>query len=272
MDRVARHYARGGIAPRILAALRAAGIDQVTPETLAPLDQFHARGVDATRDLIAALGASAGEQVLDIGCGIGGPARMLAAESGAGVTGLDLTQDYCAAARTLNHAAGLGDRVTVVRGDALALPFADGTFDAATCQYVAMNIADKALLYAEARRVLRPGGAFALSGFAAGSAGAPTYPTPWAETAATSFLATPAATRAELLAAGFAIARFHDATPALLATHAALRKRLRAEGPPALGLHVMLGDRIREQQRNSARAVDEGRLIALEVLCRKPRF
>ena len=103
-----------------------------------------------------------------------------------------------------------------------------------------------------------------------GPAGPPTYPTPWAATAATSFLATPDAVRTGLIAAGFTVERFRDTTPALLASHAAMRERLRAEGPPALGLHVWLGERIREQQRNAARGLDEGRLLALEVLCRKP--
>lgn len=267
---VAAHYASGGIAERILAALREAGAAEVTPETLAPLDQFHSRGLAATREIGEALRPQAGQRALDIGCGIGGPARWLAQRYGCTIEGVDLTAEFCAAAETLNRAAGMADRVSVRQGDALALPFADASFDLAYSQNVVMNIADKVAFYREAGRVLKPGGLLAVSNLAAGAAGEPYYPTPWAASAATSFLSTPERTRAEIAEAGLELLSLRDTTPDLLAFYAEQRERLRREGPPALGVHVLVGERIKTYQRNVARGVEEGRLAAVEAVARKP--
>ena len=269
---VIRHYARDAIADRILAALRAeAGPDvAITPEALAPLDHFHGRGVRATEDLLALLDPRPGERVLDIGCGIGGPARWIAARAGCHVTGVDLTPAFCAAAEALTAAAGLADRVRILTGSATDLKLPESAFDRAYSQNVVMNIADKPRFYAEARRVLRPGGVLALSNLAAGPAGPPRYPLPWAADPATSFLSTPEATRAELAAAGFEILAFHDMSPAIHAFNTEMRARAKAGDPPRLGMAVLVGEAMAERQRNSARGIAEGSLIALEILARRP--
>ena len=270
-DQVARHYAREGIAARILAALHeSAGAEiAVTPEALAPLDHFHGRGVVATGELLALLAPGPGEQVLDIGCGIGGPARWIAARAGCHVTGVDLTAEFCAAAEALNAAAGMADRVRILHGSATDLPLADAMFDRAYSQNVAMNVEDKPRFYAEARRVLRPGGVLALSNLAAGPAGPPRYPLPWAAVPETSFLATPEATRAGLEAAGFEILAFHDVTVAVHAFNAEMRARAKAGAPPRLGMSVLVGEAMAERQRNSAHGIADGTLIAIEVLARR---
>ena len=190
---------------------------------------------------------------------------------GCHVTGIDLTPEFCAAAEALNVATGLSDRVRIVQGSAVELPFEDSSFDGAYSQNVVMNIADKVRFYSEAKRVLRPGALLALSNITRGPAGDPYYPTPWAETAATSFLSTPEQTREEIAAAGLEIVSFKDTTPVQVAGYEAQRKQVAAEGPPKLGVHILVGDRIKEYQRNSSRAVMEGRLISIEVLCRKPQ-
>ena len=170
---VERHYGSAGIAERVLAAWRAAnGSDaRPTPEALAPFDHFHGRGLLASQELAAQLALQPGERVLDIGSGIGGPARWFAATCAVQVTGVDLTPEFCAAAEALNAATGLSDRVTIIPGSALALPVPDAAFDAAYSQNVIMNIADKRLFYREAFRALRPGGQLALSNLCAGPAG-----------------------------------------------------------------------------------------------------
>lgn len=269
---VVQHYASAGIAERILAALKAVqGADApVTPDALAPLDHFHGRGVLATEELAALLKPQAGERLLDIGCGIGGPARWIAARYGCHVTGVDLTAEFCRAAEALNAATGLTQQVRILHGSALALPLAAAEFDRAYSQNVVMNIADKAGFYREAWRVLKPGGMLALSNLAAGPKGPPHYPVPWAATAATSFLATPDETRNDLLAAGFAIVSFRDTTTEVLAAQAKLRQRLEAQGLPILGVHVIMGERMKEFQLNTARSMQEDRLRALEILLRKP--
>ncbi len=270
--RVEQHYSSPGIAERVLAALRAVNGDDapVTVDALAPLDHFHGRGVVATQELMAMLAPQAGERILDIGSGLGGPARWLAAKFGCHVTGVDLTAEFCTAAEALNAAAGLADRVRIVHGSALALPLPDAAFDRAYSQNAIMNIEDKPRFYAEAFRALRPGGVLALANLCAGEAGEPYYPVPWAATAATSFLATPEEMRAQLAAAGFAILSFRDTSPAIGPVQAEPRPEPEVGGSPALGVHVALGERVREYRVNSSRSLQEGRLATIEALCRKP--
>jgi SAM-dependent methyltransferase len=271
-DPVARHYGRTGIAERVLAALREANGSgaPVNPETLAPLDHFHGRGVAATAELAELLKPQAGERLLDIGSGIGGPARWIAAKYNVHVTGVDLTPEFCEAARALNAVCGLGDRVAILEGSALDLPLPDAAFDRAYSQNVVMNIADKPRFYREAFRVLRPGGLLALSNLCAGAAGPPYFPVPWAETPVTSFLATPEEMRADLEAAGFAIEHFEDTSAVVVPVQRRQRQRVEREGPPALGVHVVFGDGLRAMQVNSARSLEDGRTRTVEALVRRP--
>jgi sarcosine/dimethylglycine N-methyltransferase len=269
---VARHYGSGGIAERVIAALRAAkGPDApLTPENLALFDHFHGRGVAATEELAAQLQPQTGEHLLDIGSGIGGPARWFARKFGVQVTGVDLTPEFCAAARALNEATGLADRVTIIEGSALALPVPDGAFDAGYSQNVIMNIADKKLFYREAFRALKSGGRLALSNLCAGPKGEPYFPVPWATTRDTSFLATPEQMREDLLAAGFEIGSFRDITEATREGQRRTRERIEKGEMPPIAVDIIMGERAREMQLNSIRSIEDGRGIAIEALVRKP--
>ena len=269
---VERHYGSAGIAERVLAAFRAAnGPDApVTPEGLAPFDHFHGRGVAATQEIAAQLALRPGERILDIGSGIGGPARWFAAKFAVQVTGVDLTPEFCAAAEVLNAATGLTGHVTILQGSALALPVPDGAFDAAYSQNVIMNIADKQLFYREAFRALRPGGRLALSNLCAGPAGEPYFPVPWATTRETSFLATPESMRADLTAAGFEIADFRDITAATREAQRRTRERLEKGDMPKIAVDIIMGERAPEMQLNSIRTIEDGRGIAIEALVKKP--
>jgi SAM-dependent methyltransferase len=270
---VERHYGSARIAERVLAIWREAnGPDaRLTPESLAPFDHFHGRGIVATEERAAQLALRPGERVLDIGSGIGGPARWFAAKFAVRVTAIDLTPEFCAAAETLNAATGLADRVTIIHGSALALPVPDGAFDAAYSQNVIMNIAEKQLFYREAFRALRPGGRLALSNLCAGPMGEPYFPVPWAATRDTSFLATPEEMRADLLAAGFAIADFRDITEATREAQRRTRERIDKGEVPKIAVDILMGERAHEMQWNSIRSIEEGgRGLAIEALVRKP--
>jgi SAM-dependent methyltransferase len=255
---VAGHYGRPDIAATILAALAAAGknLERLTPDDLAPLDEFHTRGRAATADLARLLRLTGGERVLDVGCGIGGPSRYLAHTFGCRVTGLDLTPEFCAAAATLAERMALTAKVDYRQGNALAMPFPDGSFDVAWSQNVVMNIAARDALYAEIRRALRPGGRYAFSDVVAGTAGPLHFPVPWAEDPSISFLLTAPQTRAALERAGFRVAVFEDQS-----ADALVQQRRRVAMPPdALGLHVWLGPDFPAKQQNTRRNLEEGRI------------
>ena len=269
---VREHYASEGITDRVLTALRNAnGPDvPITPETLAPIDHFHGKGVIATDELVAELQPKASDNLLDIGCGIGGPARWIAAKYGCRVTGVDLTAEFCAAARELNRLTGLADRVEILHGDVLSLPTSNNSFDHAYSQAALMNISDKRGVFREAFRVLRPGGSLALSLAGAGSAGEPRYPLPWATTTAISFLATPDEIRGDLLAAGFQIVFVRDTSAALAEALPPILNQLETEGLPPLGEHIVTGENAKEWRINWIRSMAEQRLSMIEVLARKP--
>lgn len=265
------HWGKGGLADAIFAAIEAAGLDpgNLTPDELAPLDHLHGRGVDATRELLEILSPGPDAHILDIGSGVGGPARMAAHLYGARVTGIDLTQEFCDVANMLNERTGLSGRVTIRQASALDLPFEDESFDGAYSQNVSMNIGDKGAFYAEAFRVVRKGGLFVAVEYAEGPGGPPVFPVPWALGPENSHLLKPDAIRSAIEAVGFEIVDFADHTEATIESHTRARAKIAAEGPPVLGAHVLMGDDGPERRKNSARSVDEHRTVPVQVVCRR---
>ena len=270
---VSKHYQHGGLFERLLVALADDGVDpdQSTIEDLAPYDQLHGRGMEATLELAAVLRVSTGHHLLDVGSGIGGPARFLAQRFGCRITGLDLTEEFCAVARRLTGLLGLEDRVAFQQGDALDMPFADGMFDGAYSMNVSMNIADKRRFYGEIHRVLRPGAWLVLSELARGPDGEPEYPTPWARSAETSFLATLPETVEGLEACGFTLEQSRDTVAETLAFGARSQEMVeRGEKPPQRAVQLIHGDLASVAMANSKNGIEQSRLVPIEVLCRKP--
>ncbi len=264
LDGVRDHYRATGLTERLKTALATLGPEEqrLTPPQLAALDQFHTRGLAATAELAKLAGITADTSVLDVGSGVGGPARFLAATCGCRVTGVDLSEPFVDAARYLTRRTGQSEHVSFETASALQLPFEDGRFDVALLQHVAMNIPDRAGLYREIRRVVKSGGRFATFDVVS-MGGEPHYPVPWARTPATSFLLTAAATREAIEPAGFRALAWQDDTLAAKAWFA----ELRASGPPpSPNLGTVMGPGFAELAANLGRNLLEGRLGVLTAV------
>jgi ubiquinone/menaquinone biosynthesis C-methylase UbiE len=273
VNEVSRFYSGpGGLVEAIGSALDAAGLHgaALKPADLAPVDEFHIRGRAATVEIVAALGVTADSKVLDLGSGLGGPARTLAELTGCAVTGVDLTPEFCDVATALSGWTGMAERTSFRVGDATATGLPDATFDAALTVHVAMNIPDKPALYAEAFRVLRPGGRFAVYDVLQGEGGDPHYPVPWANDASTSFLATSEEMRDMLTAAGFAIMSEADSSEASLAWFQQLRERVEREGPPPVTFASFLGDAFGRMAANQVANLAERRIRTVMYACSRP--
>lgn len=268
-DSVARHYGGGGdLAAAIADSLRRAGKDLglLTTADLATVDEFHIRARKATLEVAGFLDLSGSSRVLDIGCGLGGPARTLAETFGCHVTGIDITQAFCDAATTLSDWVGLTDRVDFRQGDATNLPFGDAEFDAAMTIHVAMNIAAKDRMVAEAKRVLKPGGRFVAYDVLQGEGGEVLYPVPWAREPSISHLATPETMRTLLSDAGFRILQVEDSTEAGQLWFEEMAARL-ANSAPAVTFQAFLGNDFPAMARNQVINLRERRIRTVTYVC-----
>ena len=270
-EAIQTHYTRADLGDVILATLEKAGKDlnRLTPEDLAPIDQFHIRGRTATLELARAAGLDATKRVLDVGSGVGGTSRCLAKEFGCRVTGIDLTDEYCRAAEMLSARTGLAHLVEFRQGDATELPFDDQTFDVVWTEHVAMNIPDKTRLYKEMHRVLKPGGSLAIYDVLAGPSGPVLFPVPWARTPDTSFLVQPDELRKLLKEAEFTVTDWSDTTEAARTWFVSLAEKIRKEGFPSLGFHVLLGADFKAMAQNQGRNLQDGRIVLAQIVARK---
>ncbi len=264
-DSAGTYWNRPHLGEAILAAAAASGIDlhTATPDDLAYLEQFHGGGKDATRALARQAEVSAGMHVLDVGGGVGGPARMLATEFGAQVTVFDLTTDYLQAGALVTERMGLAAQVRFRHGNALDLPYADGCFDLVWTQHSGMNIADKTQLYGGFFRVLRPGGRLAQLEPVAGPVQPPHFPLMWAREPTNSHLLAAAALREVILATGFIECHWN---PVVRFPGAAAK---RAQAPMTIQRLVM-GDRLPAIQEANVRNTDEDRLHTVLAVFERP--
>lgn len=271
-ESVARQWGEGDVLARILDAAQASGLspDRLTVESLAPVDHFHARGFAATRDLADVLPIKPGDRLVDIGCGVGGPARYLASRFGCRVDGVDITEPFVQAANRLSELTGLADRVAVRLGDGQSLPWPDATFDGGLSQHVTMNVPDRARFFAEAFRVLRPGAFFALTEHGLGTGETPHHPVPWSDDGRHEYLMRPEDTVDHLQAAGFCDIDLTETGGTYLQGYRAVMALAEKGELPRLGVHILLGSSAPAKTRNAARNIEEGRTRPIRIVCRKP--
>jgi len=269
-DAVRQHYGMSGILDRVNAFLLERGIDPERPtyEDFFPFDQLHGGGTQATREHIERAGIKSSMHVMDLGCGVGGCSRVIAATCGCRVTGIDLTPDFIEVARELTRRCGM--HIEFRLSDALDLPFAEGTFDHVWCHNVTMNIQDKRKLASEVARVLKRGGRFSCSELGQGPGGALIFPLPWATDASASFLVTPAMMRQALEDGGLRISEEIDISGAGIAFLREMRARAERGDPPLNANHVIMGDDFGERIRNVGRCAMEKRVVEHFILAEKP--
>ena len=265
--KVADHYTTGRLENIILEAMQRAGKDpaNLTLQDLAPIDEFHVEGLEATQALAEQMRLQPGMRLLDVGSGIGGPARYFAAAHGCKVTGIDLTDEFVQVAKRLTQLVKLHDRVEFRQASALELPFENGIFDRASMIHVGMNIADKAGVYREVRRVMKAEGIFVVFDIVRSADGELRYPVPWAQGEETSFVAKPREYRDALVQAGFRVVQERDRRDSAIAFTRRMMARTAQNGPPILGLQLLMGKQTGEMLNNVLVMMEQGILSPLEI-------
>jgi ubiquinone/menaquinone biosynthesis C-methylase UbiE len=271
VDQVQTHYGGGGdLAESIAQKLYAAGknLEDLTTSDLSTVDEFHNRGRKATLELGCQMNLDENSLVLDIGSGLGGPARTLAEEYRCHVTGIDLTKAFCDAAQIMSKWVNLEERVRFQPGDATKLPFEDNQFDAAITIHVAMNIPAKDKMYSEAKRVIKSGGIFAVYDVLKGEGGDVLFPVPWARESSINHLVTRNEMEALLTQAGLEILQINDSTDESRGWFKALMARKAESGPPPVTFQTFMGDDYPEMVRNKDRNLLERRIRTVSFICK----
>lgn len=269
---VSDHYLHGDLLNAIKAALPSLGktTDDVTIEDLAPVDEFHIGGRLATDNLIDQLNFSDQSHILDVGCGLGGAARYVAAKYNNRVSGIDLTPEYIETGKALCGWLNLAEYITLEHGSALSMPFEDNMFDGGYMLHVGMNIHDKALLFSEIYRVLKPGAYFGVYDVMRQKDGELIYPVPWATESDTSKLSTPEEYKQALSDAGFKTSTENNRRDFSLDFFKKLREKTEANGgPPPLGLHTLMQESTAEKIKNMIDNISSGHIAPVEIIAQK---
>ncbi|MCD6584434.1 MAG: class I SAM-dependent methyltransferase [Desulfobacteraceae bacterium] len=278
---IKKHYQQADLGANIRNAFNRTGREIKDYTDTESFDEFHIRGREATRELARLAKLQKGMRVLDLGCGVGGPARMLAAEFGCVVTGIDLVEEYCEAAAMITEQTGLSHRVNFQQGDMTDLSFDDQSFDAVWTLHTIMNIEDKTTLFDSIFRILKPGGRFVLYEICAGFHFPPYFPVPWAGDASMSFLLSPDDLRVSLKKSGFEELQWRDVSGkaaqwfhAIAESRASSAKKTGAVGAgkrdSGPGISLLLGKTAAEKSRNVFRNLTEDRIRTFFGVYRKP--
>lgn len=267
---VAKHYTRGRLEETIVRALAQSGKDPktLTATDLAPVDEFHVGGLVSTQELAAQMELRPEMHLLDVGSGLGGPARYLASEHFCRVTGVDLSEEFVNVATSLTRMVKLDHLVEFRQASALDLPFDPQLFDRAYMIHVGMNISNKAAAYREVRRVLKTRGLFVVFDILRTADGPIRYPVPWATSQDTSFVDDLSTYETAFRRAGFRVTHERRRRAFAIEFTEQMMARMAQTGPPPLGLHLVLGDNMREMAKNTLSMMQEGLIEPIELFAR----
>lgn len=264
---VEQHYTSLSLFDKITGLFQKQGIERITLKHLSMLDQFHLRGAAASMELAREAELIEKDHVLDVGCGIGGPARMLANNYGCTVTGIDITQEFVNTATRLSQLTGMDDKTRFVCGDALALPFPDNTFDAVWTQHVQMNVEDKKKFYGEIHRVLKKEGSLIFHDIFCNHPGSLKYPVPWASSEKISHLISTSQLHQLLTSLGFYIRQTRDQTDAAIGFLSENNEPVTDTIP--FSPQILMGENGREKLSNLLQNFREGKLTVQSGVFRK---
>ncbi len=267
---IENQYHLNGLYENILARLgeQEVDMDNVSRNHIAGVDEFHVRGAEVSRELARGIGLD-NSAVLDVGCGIGGPSRMLADDFNCKVTGIDLSHEFIRTASALSQLVGLQDKTEFVQASALDLPLEDASFDVVWTQHVQMNIKNKSKFYSEIDRVLSTKGTFVYYDIFRKNGEDVDYPVPWADDASLSFLDTPANMQCILRELGFRKIQSTDQTYEGSQFLMGLFENLRKNGPPKIGLNVLMGASTKEKLVNILKGLDEEKILLQSGIYKK---
>jgi sarcosine/dimethylglycine N-methyltransferase len=272
-NQIKSHYNTKDLKQIIFRALEKAGknIDQLSLKDLAPIDQLHTGGAAATQALLEQACLHPGSEVLDAGCGMGGSSRLMAKTFQHIVTGIDLSDQFIDAARTLTDKLHLSDQVYFHCGSILNLPFTDESFDAILCQHILMNIEDKKTVFKEFERVLRKKGRLIVHEIVKGENEPILYPVPWAAEKSICFMTSRVAMEQLMEAAGFEKQMVSDWTPQAADWWARVKKATDQKDAPqrVLGPHLVFGENAALFGKTMSYNLKWNRIKAVEAIFRK---
>lgn len=268
---VEKHYGFGGIMKKIEAGLKLAGknINSLTVDDLAPIDEFHTRGRQSTLEVAELAKLKTSDLVLDVGCGLGGTARHLAGRYRCNVVGIDLTEEYISVGKRLTELVGMNGQVELRQASALEIPYENESFDIVWTEHVQMNISDKNLFYSEIERVLKPEGRLLFHDIFRGLGDAPFYPAPWAENESISVLATEAEARSIMEQVGLTIDQWILKNQESIQFLKNVSAKIELDGPPPIGIHLLMGDNAKDKLENYVRNISEDRVSVVLGMAHK---
>ena len=243
-------------------------LSNVSRGDIAGVDEFHVRGAEVSRELASRIKLDH-SRVLDVGCGIGGPSRMLADEYNCQVTGIDISHEFIRTAKGLSALVGLQDKTDYLWSNALDLPFENGSFDVVWTQHVQMNVRHKLKFYSEIERVLTAQGTFIYYDIFRTESGEVNFPVPWADYASASFLDTTENMEdiLERLCFKNLFVKVETDQGALFLKD--LFKKLKENGPSKLGLSVLMGSSTKEKLMNILLGLQEEQIVLQSGIYKK---